>query len=102
MSNIVCTGDAGVVYKASGNEGSSFVWEVSGGTIVEDYGDSIIVDWGDISGEFDIRIQEFSKYGCPAVPKSGKVLVSAPDINLGNDLEICEGEYIEVNPIPIQ
>ncbi len=97
--NIVCTGDTGIVYKVSGTAGSSFVWEVSGGTIVENYGDSIVVDWGDISGVYDIRVQEFSMYGCPAVPKSGKVLVSAPDINIGNDLEICEGEFIEVNPV---
>ena len=97
--NIVCAGDEGVVYKVTGNTGSTFVWEVAGGTIVEDYGDSIIVDWGDVAGEFDIRVQEFSNYGCPAIPKTAKVLVSSPNLDLGTDREICQGEFIEIDPV---
>lgn len=95
---IVCAGATGMDYSVQGNPGSSYVWTVTGGTIVENYGDSIIVDWGDDSGVFDIRVQEISSYGCPALPKSGQVLVSAPDIELGSDLEICEGGSIEVDP----
>ncbi len=94
--NIVCTGDSGVVYKVQGNEGSTFNWSVEGGRIVSDWGDSISVNWGEFSGEFEVRVQEFSKHGCPAVPVSGTVLVSAPDLDLGGDIEICEGDFIEI------
>lgn len=96
--NIVCAGDTGVVYRVGGSPGSTFTWNVEGGTIVSDYGDSIKVNWGQTQGLYNIRVQEFSKYGCPAVPVIGKVLVSAPGIELGPDLEICEGESIEIRP----
>jgi len=95
--NIVCAGASGIVYKVSGTEGSTFNWRVEGGTIVSDWGDSISVNWGDEAGEYELWVQETSKHGCPAIPVSGTVLVSAPDIDLGNDLSICEGESIEID-----
>lgn len=94
--NVVCAGDSGVVYKVKGNEGSTFNWSVEGGRIASDWGDSIAVDWGGLSGEFEVRVQEISKHGCPAVPVSGRVLVSAPDLDLGADIDICEGDFIEI------
>jgi gliding motility-associated-like protein len=96
--NIVCAGDAGVVYRVQGNPGSTFVWNVQGGAISANYGDSIKVDWGNIPGEFNLRVQEFSKYGCAATPVSGKVLVSSPLLELGANKEICSGEVIEILP----
>ncbi len=96
--NIVCAGDEGVVYRVNGNPGSTFVWNVLGGTVTANYGDSIIVDWGNLPGEYNLRVQEFSKYGCAAIPVSGKVLVSAPNLDLGENKEICEGEVIEILP----
>ena len=94
--NIVCAGDSGVVYKVQGSEGSTFNWRIEGGSIISNWGDSILVDWGDIPGEYEVRVQEISKHGCPALPVSGKVLVSGPDLELGPDLDICEGETIEI------
>jgi len=96
--NIVCPGDTGHMYKVSGSEGSTFVWTVNGGTIVENYGDSIKVNWGNTAGEFEIRVQEFSKHNCPSVPVSGLVLVSAPTFDLGDDIELCEGESVIISP----
>jgi len=96
--NIVCSGDAGIVYRVQGNPGSTFVWNVQGGSISANYGDSIRVDWGSIPGEFDLRVQEFSKFGCAAIPVSGKVLVSAPLLELGDNLDICEGDVTEILP----
>jgi gliding motility-associated-like protein len=94
--NVVCAGDEGVVYRVAGSEGSTFVWNVEGGIIVSDWGDSIKVNWGEAEGEYSLRVQEFSKHGCPAVPVTGKVLVSAPDLELGPDIEICVGESVEI------
>ncbi len=96
--NIVCAGDEGVVYRVQGNPGSTFVWNVQGGVISANYGDSIMVNWGNLPGEYDLRVQEFSKYGCAATPVSGKILVSDPNLDLGENLEICEGDVVEILP----
>jgi gliding motility-associated-like protein len=71
---------------------------VNGGTIAINYGDSIKVNWGNTPGEFTLRAQEFSRHGCPAVPVTGRVVVSAPLINLGDDIEICQGETAFIAP----
>jgi gliding motility-associated-like protein len=97
--SIVCSGEEGVVYRVQGNPGSTFDWNVQGGSISENYGDSIKVDWGNSPGEYDLRVQEFSKFGCAALPVSGKVLVSGPVVDLGNDQDICEGAVIELLPV---
>jgi gliding motility-associated-like protein len=96
--NIVCAGDAGIIYRVHGNPGSTFVWNVQGGNISANYGDSIKVDWGTLPGEYNLRVQEFSKFGCAASPVSGKVLVSAPSLDLGANREICSGEVVEILP----
>jgi gliding motility-associated-like protein len=96
--NIVCAGDEGIVYRVQGNPGSTFIWNVQGGTISANYGDSIKVNWGNLPGEYDLRVQEFSKFGCAATPVSGKVLVSAPFLDLGENQEKCEGDVIEFMP----
>jgi len=96
--SIVCAGDTGVAYYVQGTEGSTFIWNVQGGSIARNYGDSIIVNWGNVPSEYDFGVQEFSKFGCAAAPVSGKVLVSAPDLELGENREICQGDIIEVLP----
>lgn len=96
--SIVCTGDTGVAYHVQGSEGSTFNWNVQGGTISRNFGDSVIVNWGLIPGEYTMTVQETSKYGCPAQPVSGTVLVSAPDLSLGDDTYICSGETFEISP----
>lgn len=94
--HVVCSGDRSVIYRVEGTEGSTFEWRVEGGTIVSDWGDSISVNWNTEPGEYEIRVQETSRYGCPAIPVSGIVLVSGPEFDLGMDQSICEGEAIEL------
>ena len=96
--NIVCPGDTGHIYRVSGSEGSSFVWTVNGGTIAQNYGDSIKVNWGNTAGEFEILVQEFSKHNCPSVPVSALVLVSAPSFDLGDNIDLCQGESVIISP----
>jgi len=96
--NIVCTNDTNVVYKAHGNNKSTFKWTVEGGVISKNYGDSIKVNWGSIPGEYVLQVQEFSRWGCRTKPIIGKVLVSAPSLNLGSNREICDGDVIEILP----
>jgi len=95
---IVCAGDTGRSYYVQGTEGSTFNWTVSGGIISRNYGDSIVVDWGDVPGVYQLSVQEVSEYGCNSVPRVGNVLVSAPLIDLGDDAYICEGETFTLAP----
>ncbi len=99
--NHVCARDTGYIYRVSGSVGSTFVWTVEGGSIVADYGDSIKVNWGGDGGDYKVKVQEFSKYGCPGNPMEGQVVVSIPVIDLGEDIEICAGESIEIDPLGI-
>ncbi len=96
---IVCASDTGMAYYVQGTEGSTFEWTVDGGSISRNFGDSIIVDWGDVSGEYELTVQEISEFGCNSEPKTATVLVSAPDINLGDDTYICSGEIFALSPI---
>ncbi len=45
-------------YVVSGLPGSTFDWRLTGGTIVADYGDSVLVDWGGIPGTYSISVTE--------------------------------------------
>jgi gliding motility-associated-like protein len=85
-------------YYILGSEGSTFSWSVEGGTISSNYGDSIIVDWGVVPGEYELSVQEVSKNGCYSDPNTVKVIVSALEIELGNDIYICEGESFTLDP----
>ncbi len=96
--NTVCAGDTGMIYRVKGNAGSTFVWKVDGGSIGTNWGDSVSVNWGDREGIFTISVQEFSRYGCSAIPVSSQVRVSTPDLELGDDISICRGESVEIRP----
>lgn len=96
--SVVCAGDTGIAYFVEGWENSAFEWTVEGGVITRDYGDSIIVDWPWTPGEYAISVQETSEYGCLGEPRRGIVLVSGPNIDLGEDTYICEGEVFEIEP----
>lgn len=95
---IVCAGDTGMSYHVKGSPGSTFNWRVNGGVITRQYGDSIIVDWGMVPGEYQLRVQEISTDGCYAIPKTATVLVSGPSVELGDDSYICQGETFTLTP----
>lgn len=95
---VVCPGDTGMDYSVQGTEGSTFEWSVEGGTISRNYGEKIIVDWSMVPGIYQITVQEISADGCYAIPKSVGVMISAPDIDLGGDVNICEGETLTLSP----
>jgi gliding motility-associated-like protein len=95
---VVCAGDTGVAYYVEGWDNSTYNWTVNGGRISRNYGDSVIVDWGDVPGSYEVTVQEVSEHGCAGELKRGIVLVSAPDIELGDDTYICEGEVFTIAP----
>ncbi len=96
---VVCPGDTAMDYSVQGTLGSTFEWTVEGGVISRNYGDSVIVEWGMEPGEYEITVQEISQYGCYSIPMSLSVLISAPEINLGEDTFVCYGESKTLSPI---
>lgn len=94
----VCAGDTGIAYFVTGWETSTFEWTLEGGTITRNYGDSIIVDWPMEPGSYTITVLETSVDGCVGELKSGVVRVNAPELDLGSDTYICEGDIFEITP----
>jgi len=94
----VCAGDINVTYIVDGFDDSRFEWNIDGGTIAQENGNSIIVDWGNIPGEYEITVQEISAQGCPGEIIQAIVTVSSPELELGDDTYICEGELFTLEP----
>lgn len=51
-------------------------FEVDGGVIVEDYGDSVLVNWGPANPDAILRLIPFSENGCPGIPIELPVVVN--------------------------
>jgi gliding motility-associated-like protein len=94
----VCLSGPLYKYSAIGQAGSTFTWSISGGTIVSDYSDSVIVDWGSVAGTYHIAVTEFTVNGCPSDSLSLDVTVDGPDVDLGEERSICEGESVTITP----
>ncbi len=89
----IACGDGEVLYGVIGDNGNStFDWEVTGGTIVANYNDSIMVRWNDVAGMHYIRVAETNIYSCVGEQLVDSVIVTIPFVDVGLDAEICEGE----------
>jgi gliding motility-associated-like protein len=91
-------GGSRVRYGVSGTPSSNFNWEVSGGTIVQNYNDSIDVEWGLSSGIKTIRVTEYTKDNCVAAPVLANVLITTTNVDIGTIAEICEGDSFTFVP----
>lgn len=85
-------------YVIAGLPGSKFSWILTGGTILADYGDSVLVDWSSIAGTYEISVTETSAFGCHSDPLTTLVNVSGPDIELGPQRDLCDGNSVEIIP----
>jgi gliding motility-associated-like protein len=99
----VCAGDREVMYAVEGSlnsQSSTFVWSVEGGNY-QPYsaeGDTILVNWGNTSGEYNIQVIEISDFGCEGNPVAAKVKINdSPVVDLGDEENICEGEEYVFN-----
>jgi len=95
---IVCVNGPLYRYVASGFVGSTYNWIIVGGTIVNDYNDTIYVDWGDQKVTGTLELTEISLEGCVSVPVSIQVEVGGPDLDLGANLGTCSGTSITITP----
>ncbi|HEC43497.1 MAG TPA: T9SS type B sorting domain-containing protein, partial [Bacteroides sp.] len=93
-----CTSGMLSRYVVSGLAGSSFTWNISAGDIIADFGDSIMVDWGNNSGTNIVSVFETTADGCQSETISTTVEVGGPDVDLGADQEICDGGTAVITP----
>jgi gliding motility-associated-like protein len=81
-------------YGVSGYPTSEYTWFVEGGTVIDGDGtDTVTIQWGYNTGEFQIEVFETTSENCISVPSVATIVVRAPHVDLGYDLpEICEGD----------
>lgn len=88
-----CTGSI-ETYAVKGYDKSVFNWQVEGGTVIQDFNDSIIVKWHDEPGNRELQVIEITEFNCMGNPIIGEVEVRSPQVDLGGYFEICEGEEL--------
>jgi len=88
---LACGGSI-VRYGVTGDIGSVYNWDVIGGDIINDYNDSIDVQWNSVAGIHFISVTEESLIGCFGELVSDTVMISVPYIDLGPDVPICQNE----------
>jgi len=98
MTENACVNGALYRYVAAGFAGSTFSWSITNGTIVNDYNDTIYVDWGDQIITGTIELIETSVNGCVSAPVTLEVDVGSPDLDLGEDRGTCFGSSITIDP----
>lgn len=92
----VACGGGIVRYGVIGDNGNSvFVWDVTGGTIVNNYNDSVDIQWNNVAGAHFLTVVETNIFGCEGEPYQDTVIVTIPFVDLGLDEEICYGETHE-------
>jgi gliding motility-associated-like protein len=91
----ICGGEVGSLVYQSNNQPSGVVdWQIDGGDILENFGDSIVVQWHSDVDTGRIAATEISIAGCESVPATVSIDLSNPVIELFNQ-EACQGEEIE-------
>lgn len=93
----VCGGSR-VRYGVAGLPLSTFNWEVTGGTVINNYNDSIDVQWGSTEGIKTIKVTEYTKDNCVAAPVMANIMVTSASVEIGTVAEICEGDSFTFVP----
>jgi PKD repeat protein len=81
-------------------------FEVEGGVIVEDYGDSVLVNWGAANPEAKLVLTPYSENGCPGAPIELPVVINqriVVNAALG-ELSVCfdpSGPHVYAAPNPV-
>lgn len=92
----VACGGSFETYGVYGDNGNSFFeWDVTGGTIIRNYNDSIVVQWNNVAGAHFLTVVETNLFGCEGDPYRDTVIITTPFVNVGFDGEICAGQSYE-------
>ena len=85
-------------YGVTGYEKSTFIWTIEGGVIVSDYNDSVVVEWNWNVGTHRLEVVEVSETNCFGSPVEAFLSINAPQVDIGNNLEVCEDEDLTIEP----
>ncbi|MCK4748273.1 MAG: gliding motility-associated C-terminal domain-containing protein, partial [Bacteroidales bacterium] len=85
-------------YVASGQPGSLFTWNITNGTIVNNFNDTILVDWGGQVITGILELFETTTDGCISTPVTLQVDISGPSLELGENIGICRGTSETIIP----
>lgn len=82
--------NSSTAYKANSEENLRFHWNVTGGNITQEHGDSIIVKWGKKgSGKISL-IETYIGSGCSdTIEKNITILEALPDFQITGKKEVC-------------
>ena len=94
----VCVSGPLYRYVVSGQVSSSYSWIPAGGTITNDLGDTVIVDWGSVSGNGTLSVIEISAEGCNSDTVTIDIQISEPVVDLGEDQVVCIGTPVTITP----
>ncbi len=92
LSEHACINGPLYLYVASGQVGSSYIWNIENGTIVENYNDSVWVDWGAQLQTGRLEFIETTLENCSSAPVEVSVAIDGLVLELGEDIDICQGE----------
>jgi gliding motility-associated-like protein len=94
----VCVSGPLYRYVVRGLPGSTFDWTISGGNIDTNNGDTIFVNWGNLAGSYILAVTENSAGGCVSDLLQIDVEAGGPNVDLGFDLQLCEGTAESITP----
>lgn len=100
-SDTVCVG-LSQVYSVTNTPGSTYDWDLTGGgTLTENTTNSINIDWGGISGDYTITVQETTIDGCIGEIIDTTITVVDTLITFNNPRTgICLGDTTKLLAIP--
>src|ERR1035437_1550029 len=95
----VCTNTLGRGYHVFGLPGSTYTWNVIGGTPAPvSVDDTIFVNWGSVPGVYTLTVIERTIDGCDGKFVLGDVKVIAnPNVFAGNNITICTDGIVTLN-----
>lgn len=83
-------------YSTSAIPNTTYNWDITNGSIVNNNGDNVDVIW-DNPGVGSISVNGINQFGCPSQPITLDVTVLfAPTVDLGNDTIICYGDTLTI------
>ncbi|MFW5710050.1 MAG: gliding motility-associated C-terminal domain-containing protein, partial [Bacteroidota bacterium] len=89
-----CSGNV-VRYGTRGLPNSLFMWSVEGGEIINNYNDSVEIEWYADASNYQISVFEVSEHGCRGEMVSADITVYSPTQNIIQDGETCSGDIYE-------
>jgi gliding motility-associated-like protein len=92
----VCTGSK-VRYGVSGSTQSVFNWEIQGGTIFQNYNDSVDVQWGTTATMGVLKVTEYTVTNCSGSPVYAYIIVNSTNsLSLSEPDAVCDGQSTEI------